>query len=343
MNPIATKRPGVYSQYAVTSLYVRPVSERAAALAGVFPEVEGVTRLSRYSEAAALLEGWALAACSLLFGRGVAAVYLSPAATDTAEGYAAAFAALEPVAEVDCILCDKAEEDILDALQESCQRASEGSRERLGFCGVDDSAAASSLASALNSERMVLVCPAPSLGGAACPPLGAAAVAGEILCESDPSTGFSGREIPLPEGLSRELGQDEVETLLGAGVTPLETQPGGVEIIRAVTTRTKTGGKTDLSFLPVNTILIIDHVMETVRGALKSRLTGMKNTTQTRESIASQVTVELGQLLDGEIIESYEPPRVYVPPDDPAVLVVELAFAVAHAANQILISASIQV
>ena len=47
MNPIATKRPGVYSQYAVTSLYVRPVSERAAALAGVFPEVEGVTRLSR--------------------------------------------------------------------------------------------------------------------------------------------------------------------------------------------------------------------------------------------------------------------------------------------------------
>ena len=30
-------------------------------------------------------------------------------------------------------------------------------------------------------------------------------------------------------------------------------------------------------------------------------------------------------------------------PDDPAVLVVELAFAVAHAANQILISASIQV
>ena len=168
-------------------------------------------------------------------------------------------------------------------------------------------------------------------------------MAGEILCESDPSTGFSGREIPLPEGLSRELGQDEGETLLGAGVTPLETQPGGVEIIRAVTTRTKTGGKTDLSFLPVNTILIIDHVMETVRGALKSRLTGMKNTTQTRESIASQVTVELGQLLDGEIIESYEPPRVYVHPDDPAVLVVELAFAVAHAANQILISASIQV
>ena len=96
MNPIATKRPGVYSQYAVTSLYARPVSERAAALVGVFPEVEGVTRLSRYSEAAALLEGWALAACSLLFGRGVAAVYLSPAATDTAEGYAAAFAALEP-------------------------------------------------------------------------------------------------------------------------------------------------------------------------------------------------------------------------------------------------------
>ena len=108
MNPIATKRPGVYSQYAVTSLYARPVSERAAALAGVFPEVEGVTRLSRYSEAAALLEGWALAACSLLFGRGVAAVYLSPAATDTAEGYAAAFAALEPVAEVGCILCDNA-------------------------------------------------------------------------------------------------------------------------------------------------------------------------------------------------------------------------------------------
>ena len=155
MNPIATKRPGVYSQYAVTSLYARPVSERAAALAGVFPEVEGVTRLSRYSEAAALLEGWALAACSLLFGRGVAAVYLSPAATDTAEGYAAAFAALEPVAEVGCILCDKAEEDILGALQESCQRASEGSRERLGFCGVDDSAAASSLASFTVFSRMV--------------------------------------------------------------------------------------------------------------------------------------------------------------------------------------------
>lgn len=41
MNPIATKRPGVYSQYAVTSLYARPVSERAAAWQAFFPRWRG--------------------------------------------------------------------------------------------------------------------------------------------------------------------------------------------------------------------------------------------------------------------------------------------------------------
>lgn len=172
MNPIATKRPGVYSQYAVTSLYARPGQRTAAALGRrfsrggggdpPFPLQRGRRPAGRLGISRLFPPVWAGG------GRGLPL----PAATDTAEGYAAAFAALEPVAEVGCILCDKAEEDILDALQESCQRASEGSRERLGFCGVDDSAAASSLASSLNSERMVLVCPAPLPGRCGMPSFG---------------------------------------------------------------------------------------------------------------------------------------------------------------------------
>ena len=346
MNPIATKRPGVYSQYAVTSLYAQPVSQRAAALVGVLPGLDPASPVlcTRYSQAAPLLaeSPAALAACAVLFGRGVGQVYLVHAG-ESPEEYTAAFASLENLAEIGCVICDNSQEEILAALNTSCQTASQGRRERLGLCGMDDSSQAKTLAGTLNSERMLLCCPAPALSGEACPLLGAAALAGEILCESDPSASFSGRDIPLPEGLSRELSSQEVEDLLGAGVTPLETLGGSVQIIRCITTRTQTDGKTDLSFLPVNTILIIDHVMETVRSALKSRLSGMKNTTQTRESIASQVTVELQQLLEQEILESYQAPRVYVHSEDPSVLVVELAFTVAHAANQILISASIQV
>ena len=63
--------------------------------------------------------------------------------------------------------------------------------------------------------------------------------------------------------------------------------------------------------------MIIDHVMETVRGAPQILAHRDEKHHPTRESIASQVTVELGQLLDGEIIESYEPPRVYGPPGRP--------------------------
>ena len=186
-----------------------------------------MTRLSRYSEAAALLEGWALAACSLLFGRGWPRSTSPRQLPIQREGYAAAFAALEPVAEVGCILAIRPRGGHPDALQESCQRASEGSRGAVGFLRVDDSAAASSLASAPEQREDGPRLPCPSPGRCGVPSFKARRQwPGKSLCESDPPPGFSGREILLPEGLLRNWDRMRWKPL-GAGVTPWRPSRAG--------------------------------------------------------------------------------------------------------------------
>jgi phage tail sheath gpL-like len=144
-------------------------------------------------------------------------------------------------------------------------------------------------------------------------------------------------------GVSELYGDNEVDTLVQGGVTPLEAVGGVVSPIRGITTRTTTGGASDTTWRELTTILIVDDVIPTIRQSLRSRFKQTKNTAQTRGAIRSQVIVELESKLKSEIIDDYGEVTVSVEDEDPSVCVVEFSFSVSHGLNQIYLTAHITV
>ena len=76
---------------------------------------------------------------------------------------------------------------------------------------------------------------------------------------------------------------------------------------------------------------------------MTGRLGSLKNSAATRESIATQVLVELEAQRQLGRIDRYEPPVVAAHPQDPAVCVATLRFQVAPELGQILLAAEILV
>lgn len=343
----STLRPGIFTQVTVTPLYATPRGRLWCGVVGVGASQKGeLLRLENYRQAAAALTGAGDAALlgllAALFAQGVAGACCIPVG-GAKEEYLAAFAKLEEQEEIGAVVTDSGEEAVLRGLKESVERSALVQRERLALAGVGEPEGALTLAKALDSERFLLCCGSGEMGELTGPALLAAGLAGVILGADDPAVNLGGAPLGGLTGLLRAMTASEVETLLLGGVIPFEKVAGQVECIRGVTTRTTTGGVGDTTYRSVNTILIIDHLMATVRGALRSRLRGSRNNPQTRESIGSQVTVELEKAMTEGLLESYSTPRVYPHSEDAGVCVVELAFTVAQVINQIVVVAQIRV
>ena len=118
------------------------------------------------------------------------------------------------------------------------------------------------------------------------------------------------------------LSEQEIETLLGDGVTVLEMADGQAECIRCVTTRTRTGNEEDRTFSSVNVVMMIDEIIRAVRERL------------------SEVLDEKKQQ---GLITSFEPPVAYVQKEDPSVCVVELEFDLAAVFSRIYLTAHISI
>lgn len=113
--------------------------------------------------------------------------------------------------------------------------------------------------------------------------------------------------------------------------------------VRAVTTRTTTGGASDTTWRELTTILIVDDVIPTIRSSLRSRFARSKNTAQSRGAIRSQVILELEDKLASERIDSYGEVKVSAIESDPTACLVEFSFAVAHGLTRIYLTAHITV
>jgi len=347
---ISQKRPGVFSSYTVSSVYRGGSSHAAALVCEAKGEQTDLSVIQSSEEARRLFAGQTVLCncCDILFANGVGKVYVSPvlaAASDPAQAYAEALQRLEEYDDVYCIVCDSADTSVLALLKTHVEECSEARRERLGFAGPDSMDSMQATAQAVNSERICLGFPAAKVTEDS-EALGVYTACGyAALCTAadDPAASFHSAPVQGIAGLSQRLSEADIDRCIDSGVTPFEMVLGKCELIRAVTTRTKTGSTPDLTFQSVNTILVIDNCLSTIRNALKLRLRGLKNNAVTRESIRSQVTVELQRKLDAGIIEGYGAPTVYQSAGDPAVCVVELTFEVCHSINQIHISAHITV
>lgn len=342
------ERPGVYSSYEVTSALYGSGTGRAVGVAAVASGgVKGeVTAFSGAAEAAALYgPGSNLAKLiRVLLENGAPMVYAVPAAvsgTAAKADYEAAFAALMGEPGIGCMVCDSQNAQIHQALRDAILAGDEQSKYRIGVVEAGGTTAQlCAAAGGLNSERMVLVGNTVS-GGA--PGLVAAAAAGVIAGETDPAVPLGGAELKGLGALSENFTDGEVNTLIQGGVTPVECVGGDVTVVRGVTTRTKTGETPDRTWRDLNTILIVDDVLPTVRNSLKTRFARTKNTAQTRGAIRTQVVIELENKKNAEIIDGYGNVTVTADPEDPAVCRVSFAFTVAHGLSRIELMAHITV
>ena len=342
-------RPGVYSRYDIIS---RPHSRQdcyafycgAAVLqqgkhlpAGGVVQLRSLTELKEYfSEQGAGKDFCEV--CRALLEGGAAGVYAVPITIDgrepTTEEYADAIQKLCEIKRSGVMLCGSCEEEVLQLLCQKVQEASEQQRERIGVGAVSLERAVE-LAKRMNSERMVL-CAQSSQGSA----LMTAAAVAAILATAEPDESFCGARIGLEtvDGLSEE----QVEQLLGGGVTALEENGGAVECIRCVTTRTMTAGEEDRTFASVNTVLMIDDIIRSVRKRLEGMLRG-RGVKFSPDSISSQVAVVLDEKKQQGMLVDFQPPVVYPEESDPTVCVVELEFHLATVLSQIYLTAHITI
>lgn len=340
MNVTEHQRPGVYSVYSASSVTALRTGGKAAAVAAVC--AKGTAgNVYTFSDAAQAAETFSTGEeltvlAQLLFANGAAKVYAVPVADES--GYADAFAALGQVEDIAVVVCGSADAAVQQQLRSSVKDASQSRRERLAVvCGGENETAAELAARAgeLNCERVVLAAP----GGVRA----AAAVAGAIAGETDPAVPLGGVELKGLTASDQRWTDSEIDTLVLGGVTPLEESGGTVSVVRAVTTRTKTGEAADATWRELTTVRIVDDVIPSLRNALRSKFARTKNTSQGRGAIRSQVIVELESKLRDEIITGYDDVTVTALEDNPTVCVVEFKFTVAHGLNQIWLSANITV
>ena len=138
------------------------------------------------------------------------------------------------------------------------------------------------------------------------------------------------------------LSEQEIETLLGDGVTVLEMADGQAECIRCVTTRTRAGNEEDRTFSSVNVVMMIDEIIRAVRERLSEMLKG-KRVGFSQDSVVSQAAVVLDEKKQQGLITSFEPPVAYVQKEDPSVCVVELEFDLAAVFSRIYLTAHISI
>ena len=301
-----TYRPGVYSQYDIISQR-RSLQDRYAFYCGAAKVREGKSipaggvvqihsrqELEEYFDA----QGGALfcAVCGILLDSGVSGVYAVPL---TIDGTAAAENLYEPAIQKLCevkrsgvILCDSQAQTVLQKMVEQVQLASQNERERLAVGGVAK-AQAQQIAKALNCERLVLCCQAGSDGETESSVILTAAALAAMLVGSEPMDNLHGKVLESLTVID-PLEEQEVESLLGSGVTVLESLDGAVSCIRCVTSRTLTGGEEDRTFASVNTVMMIDDIIRSVRERLSGLLKG-STILFSQDSVASQAAVVLDQ------------------------------------------------
>lgn len=338
----SNERPGVYSSYEVTSSLTGKstggiVGVAAAAATGTAGTVYIINSYAAACEKFGADSNMA-GLVRILILNGAGSVRCVPVeGTD----YAAAFAALQTDADVKIVVCDSRDATVHTVMKQAIMNAGEASRYRVGIVEAEgETAELVAKAATLNCERIALAAPVAPSGIAGSM---AAAVAGQVAASTDPALPFNGAVLYAIDGIDSNFEDGDITTLIQGGVTPVEMVGGDVSIVRAVTTRTKTGTVSDATWRELTTTLIIDDVIPTVRAALRSRFSRSKNTAQTRGAIRTQVVIELESKLSREIIDSYDNVTAVADDSDPTVCAVSFDFTVAHGLNIINLTAHITV
>lgn len=345
------ERPGVYTDYDASSASTTTGGRSVVAVAAVCSDVSAeVTLLTNYASGAAKFGTQSSMGqmLKLLYDNGAGVVLAYPITEASTTAYEAAFEALLAEKRAAFMVCDSTDSAVHAAMKTAVMAASELRNECIGLVGIEDPTAEELLtaAEALNCERMVLCGPDMRLtadGALVGGGMLAAAVAGVLAGEADPALPLNGATLRGIDAVSCAFDDTALDVLIQGGVTVCETVGGVTEVIRGITTRSKTGGVPDATWRELTTILIVDEVIPGLRNALRSRFTRCKNNSTTRAAIRAQVVMELESRIRREIIDSYDNLSVTAAEDDPTVCLVEFDFVVTHGLSRIYLTAHITV
>ena len=344
------ERPGVYSDYDASSIVAVGTAQRVIALIGTSSAKAGVYTLTSYAGAQDVFgaDSQLGKMLKLAYQNGAGTVLAYPVAEDSAAAYAAAVSAI--LAEKRSSLCvlGSALEAVQTAFCTALSGAAQQKGECIGFCGMGAATAAQlgARAQKLNCERVVFVGPQVYVTGETAAQDGcmaAAALAGALAAERDPALPLNGLELAGLTGVTAVYSDTEYDALVAAGVTALECEGGRVQVIRALTTRSKTGGSADKTYRELTTMLILDELIPAIRTALRTKFAHAKNNALTRKAIRNQVVLELEERVEREIIEGYDKLTVTAAQDDRTTCVVEFEFTVVQGLNRILLTAHMNV
>jgi phage tail sheath gpL-like len=200
---------------------------------------------------------------------------------------------------IDIVIVDSMNPTVFTDVKTSVVAASTDRKERTAVIGIDtntDIPAAVTSAVAINSGRMLMAYPNP-LDNAGVEVPGyytAAAVAGQLAKEQDPSMPLTGVELVGFYGLAKKLKVTEMETLIDAGIIPLEINNGTISIVRCITTYTKDSlGAADTVWQEITTVRISDYIFKDLRLDLAKRFRRSKQSKDTRDAIRSRVLTKL--------------------------------------------------
>ena len=351
MSITARQRPGVYSDYDTSGIIWSSGRGKAVGIVGLSSVKANVAHtITRTSDARTIFgtDDDMYELCRIALLNGALKVVAVSAGTGEEADYQAAFNVLESQSDVYTVICDSTSGDVHALLKASVLSASQNQKERLGIAAYgsyENINSVTNWASSINCERMILTAQNPldenlnELSGC----LVTAAIAGMISANSDPTYSFNANTLSGILSISKNLDEDTVDAYITNGITPLETILNESEIIRLVTSKTKTNNASDTTFKDINTILIVDEVIPGLRNMLKSNILGSKNNLTTRSALETQTIVKLQEYVEAQIIESYKAPKVSVSATDETVCIIEVSFSVSKGLNQIVISANIKV
>ncbi len=347
MSNIINERPGVYSSYQLANALSGNINGGVVAIAARSQsgEINKIVDLHSHAECIANFgsSGSMTAMSELLFKNGASKLIAISVANGNSGGdYVAAFNLLMRRDEPKFLVSDSRDLVTHTALSVAILGAqTENAKYRIGIAEASgDITTLVEHAADLNSERIVL-CAAPdpnATHGAA-----AACLAGLCASVTDPALPLSSSVLTGLNVPELVYSDSEINTLVQGGVTPIESVGGQCLLVRAVTTKSQTGGTPDATWRELSTILIVDKIIPEIRNTLKLNFARVKNTAQTRGAIRTKVVIELENYLANEIITGYRDVSVSEHDSDPTVCLVSFGFDVAYGLNSISLMAYITV
>lgn len=327
-------RPGVYATYEVSSSSANDAESALVGIAAAAQKGEAalITNVSQASERFGECSLAKLIRSAML--NGATRVYAVPLGDGD---YGAAFAELIEH-DADFLCCDSTDGESFADIAQTLSTAGEAGRFLIAVLEYENAEAQLLInkAKSINAENVMLIGNAGDTEGQL-----SAAAAGILSARRDPALPVNGVALKGVTQLKYDFTDAEIELLLESGVTPLEMFCGEACFVRGVSTRTMTGGVTDATYRDINTAMVINRVLPTVRDALRRRFIGRKNDTHTKAAIRSLVATELQKLKKAETIAAYGNIAAEASEDDPGICVVSFDFSVSKGLHIIELTAHV--